>query len=54
MPKKQDTESHVYEIRKEGRVYMRWYDPALTYPKETLKSMKQAGYRLFIDGKMQR
>lgn len=43
-----------YSIRKDGKVYASWDDPAQTYPKETLRSMKQAGYRLYIDGKLQR
>ena len=47
-------ESHVYEIRKDGKTYCRWTDPALTYPRETLRNMKEAGYRLYIDGKLQR
>lgn len=45
---------HVYTIRKDGKVYMAWDDPALTYPRETLQSMKKAGYRLYVDGKLQR
>ena len=47
-------ETHVYQIRKDGVVYMQWTNPALTYPRETLRQMKSAGYRLYIDGKMQR
>ena len=43
-----------YEIRKEGRVYAHWDDPALTPDKDTLKTMKTAGYRLYIDGKLQK
>ena len=41
-------------IRKDGKVMMAWDDPALTYPRETLQSMKRAGYRLYVDGKLQR
>ena len=43
-----------FQIRKDGRPYAGWDDPALTPGKETLKSMKAAGYRLYIDGKPQR
>ena len=42
------------EIRKDGKVCMSWTDPACGYSKETLKSMKKNGYRLYIDGKLQR
>ena len=54
MKKQSVSESHVYEIRKDGKVYMRWTDPACGYPRETLRSMKEAGYRLYIDDKLQR
>ena len=43
-----------YEIRKDGKVYSRWDDPGLTPDRETLKNMKAAGYRLYIDGKLQK
>lgn len=43
-----------YEIRKEGKVYAHWDDPAYTPDKETLKNMKAAGYRLYVDGRLQR
>ena len=43
-----------YEIRKEGKVFSCWEDPSLTPNKETLKNMKAAGYRLYIDGKLQK
>lgn len=43
-----------FEIRKDGKVYARWDLPALTPPPETLRTMKAAGYRLYIDGKLQR
>ena len=43
-----------YEIRKEGRVFAHWDDPTLTPDKDTLKTMKNAGYRLYIDGKAQK
>ena len=48
------TQGSKYQIRKDGRPYAGWDDPALTPGKETLKSMKAAGYRLYIDGKLQR
>lgn len=43
-----------YEIRKDGVVYAHWDDPSCTPGKETLKNMKAAGYRLYIDGKLQK
>lgn len=43
-----------YEIRKEGKIFARWEDEDLTPDRETLKTMKQAGYRLYINGKAQR
>lgn len=43
-----------YEIRKDGKVFARWDDPNLTPDKGTLKSMKDAGYRLYQDGKLLR
>lgn len=51
---RQETESHLYEIRKDGKCYMSWTNPACGYSRETLRSMKEAGYRLFIDDRMQR
>lgn len=43
-----------FEIRKDGKVFARWDDPRLTPNQGTLKSMKAAGYRLYIDGKLQK
>lgn len=43
-----------YEIRKENKIYQSWTNPIYTPSKEILKSMKEAGYRLYIDGKLQR
>lgn len=43
-----------YEIRKDGKVFAHWDDPRLTPDKDTLKSMRDAGYRLYQDGKLQR
>lgn len=43
-----------YEIRKEGRVYAHWDDPSLTPDKDTLKRMKAAGYKLYVNGKLQK
>lgn len=45
---------HKYSIRKDGKVCMAWDDPGLTYPRETLRAMKAAGYRLYVDGRLQR
>lgn len=43
-----------YEIRKDGKVFARWDDPNLTPDKDTLRSMREAGYRFYQDGKLQR
>ena len=43
-----------YEIRKEGKVFASWDDHRLTPNKDTLRSMRDAGYRLYVDGKLQR
>ncbi len=43
-----------YEVRKDGKVFACWDDPSLSPDKDTLKSMRDAGYRLYVDGKMQR
>lgn len=53
-PTESTQSTHKYTIRKDGKVMMAWDDPALTYPRETLQSMKRAGYRLYVDGKLQR
>lgn len=45
---------HHYEIRKEGLTYMSWNHPSCGYSRETLKNMREAGYRLYVDGKLQR
>jgi hypothetical protein len=41
-----------YEIRKDGIVYCSFNDETCMYSKEVLKGMKDAGYRLYIDGKL--
>ena len=43
-----------YEIRRDGITYAQWDCPSCSPDKDTLKAMKQAGYRLYIDGKLQR
>ncbi len=43
-----------YEIRKDGKVFASWDDPHLTPDRDTLKNMKDAGYRLYIGGKLQK
>lgn len=43
-----------YEIRRDGIVYCSWTDPSCTPNRDTLKSMKSAGFRLYVDGKLQR
>lgn len=43
-----------YEIRKGGKVFAQLEADDLTPPPEILRSMKAAGYRLYIDGRLQR
>lgn len=43
-----------FQIRKEGRPYAGWDNSVCTPGKATLQNMKNAGYRLYIDGKLQR
>ena len=41
-----------YEIKKDGKSYCSFTDESCMYSKETLKSMREAGYKLYIDGKL--
>ena len=43
-----------YEIRKDGVAYCGFDDESCMYDKETLKAMRLAGYKLYIDGKLAR
>ena len=54
MPTDSKTAACRFEIRKDNKPYAGWNDPKLTPSKETLRSMKAAGYRLYVDGKLQR
>ena len=54
MPTDSKTAACRFEIRKANKPYAGWNDPKLTPSKETLRSMKAAGYRLYVDGKLQR
>ena len=54
MPTDIKTAACRFEIRKDNQPYAGWNDPKLTPSKETLRSMKAAGYRLYVDGKLQR
>ena len=54
MPTDTKTAACRFEIRKDNTPYAGWNDPKLTPSKETLRSMKAAGYRLYVDGKLQR
>ena len=40
-----------YEIRKDGVAWCGFNDESCMYDKETLKAMRAAGYKLYIDGK---
>lgn len=44
----------VYELRKGKQTYVRSSAPDCGYTKEQLRSLKAAGYRLFVDGKLKR
>lgn len=48
-----DTEHPFKTNIYQGNALMIWVNE-FPYPKETLRSMKQAGYRLYVDGKLQR
>lgn len=54
MTNKPAKQPHKYTVRKDGQTYAAWDDPAVTYPRTVLQSMKKAGYRLYVDGKLQR
>lgn len=41
-----------YQIRKDGKGYCGFNDKSLMYSDETLKSMRSAGYKLYVDGKL--
>ena len=43
-----------YEIRKDGVAYCGFDDESCMYDKETLKTMREAGYKLYINGKLAR
>ena len=43
-----------YEIRKDGKTYCGFDDESCMYDKETLKAMRDAGYKLYMDGKLTR
>ena len=43
-----------YEIRKDGKTCCGFDDESCMYDKETLKAMRDAGYKLYIDGKLAR
>lgn len=44
----------TYEIRKDGRTYVRSNAPDCGYTAAQLKSLRAAGYRLYADGKLQK
>lgn len=41
-----------YEIRKNGVICMSYDDERCHYSVDTLRSMRQNGYKLYIDGKL--
>jgi hypothetical protein len=43
-----------YEIRKDGVAYCSFNDESCMYDKETLKAMREAGFKLYIDRKLAR
>ena len=54
LPTDTKTAACRFEIRKDNKQYAGWKDPKHTTSKETLRSMKAAGYRLYVAGKLQR
>ena len=44
----------TYEIRKDGRIYVRSTAPDCGYTATQLKNLRAAGYRLYADGKLKR
>lgn len=46
------TRMSKYEIRKDGKAYCGFDDESCMYDKETLKAMRSAGFKLYIDGKL--
>ena len=54
MPTDTKTAACRFEIRKDKKQYAGWNDPKLPPSKEKQRSMKAAGYRLYVDGKLQR
>lgn len=45
---------HRYEIRNGTKVCMAYDDVRCHYSEETLKNMREHGYKLYIDGKLYR
>lgn len=43
-----------YEIKKDGVAYCGFDDESCMYDKATLKAMRDAGFKLYIDGKLTR
>lgn len=43
---------HKYEIIKDGKLYCSYDDDRLHYDESTLKNMKSAGYKVYINGKL--
>ena len=43
---------HEIEVRKNGIVYCVYYDESCLPDKDTLKNMKEAGYKLYQGGKL--
>lgn len=41
----------IYEVRKDGQVYMQTTDEKCRYSPEIEASMQEAGYEIYIDGK---
>lgn len=43
-----------YEVRKDGKVYMTTIHKEVAYSADIERSMRKAGYEIFVDGKKKR
>lgn len=44
---------HKYEIRnRDGLICMSYNDERCNYPEPILRSMREAGYKIYVDGKL--
>lgn len=43
-----------YEVKKDGKTYMTAADRRAAYPASVERSMRRAGYEIYVDGKRKR